>query len=307
MKWKMFKDASPPGFVNPTALPADEFQQQTWQQQNRDWWQKHSMRYDFSAPIPYEEFSKEFYAEIDKRFYASASRYAPSKSIPFDFFIDFPSLRTKDVLEIGCGNGSHAQLLAAHAKSYTGIDLTEYAMKSTSTRLALFDLKATVLQMDAEQMQFPDNSFDFIWTWGVIHHSANTHSILKEMNRVLRPGGRAKVMVYYRGFWCYYVLGAVVAVLSGRPPTLDAIHECNQLLIDGGLARYYRPAEWRQLVGGLFRVERIGICGPKEALIFLPGGKLKRAILRIVPNWLTRFLAAQCRMGNFLIAEMEKI
>jgi 2-polyprenyl-3-methyl-5-hydroxy-6-metoxy-1,4-benzoquinol methylase len=88
------------------------------------------MRYDSNAPIPYAEFSQEFYVEIDRRFYNAVSLFAPWKNIPFDSFIDFPSLKTKDVLEIGCGNGSHAQLMATHAKSYTGIDLADYAVKS---------------------------------------------------------------------------------------------------------------------------------------------------------------------------------
>ena len=68
--------------------------------------------------------------------------------------------------------------------------------------------------MDAEQLQFPDSSFDLIWTWAVIHHSSNTRRILEEMRRVLRPGGKAIVMVYHRTFWEYYVQGAVLNVFS---------------------------------------------------------------------------------------------
>jgi 2-polyprenyl-3-methyl-5-hydroxy-6-metoxy-1,4-benzoquinol methylase len=306
VKVQRLKDAPPDGFTDPTALPADESQHEAWQQQNRDWWQKHSMRYDFTTPIPYQEFTAPFYNEIDRRFFASAAHYLPPRQIPFDSLIDYPSLRDKDVLEIGCGNGSHAQLLASSAKSYTGIDLTDYAIKSTSTRLALRKLPGTVLQMDAEDMQFPKDSFDFIWTWGVIHHSANTSQIIQEMNRVLRPGGLAIVMVYYRSLWSFYAVGSLVAILNRKLPTPRAIHTSRQLAEDGALARYYRPTEWRSLVRDSFTVQRIRIYGQKELLILLPAGRLKQNLLRFLPDSLGRFLTGPCRMGNFLVAEMTK-
>ena len=61
----------------------------------------------------------------------------------------------------------------------------------TSRRLKLFNIPGKVLQMDAEDMNFADYSFDFIWSWGVIHHSADTRRVLQEMHRVLRRGGTA--------------------------------------------------------------------------------------------------------------------
>jgi SAM-dependent methyltransferase len=264
------------------------------------------MRYDWNAPIPFAEFSQEFYVEIDRRFYNAVSLFAPWKNIPFDSFIDFPSLKTKDVLEIGCGNGSHAQLLATHAKSYTGIDLTDYAVKSASFRLTLWGLNGKAQKMDAEQMQFPDNSFDLIWSWGVIHHSANTQRIVKEMNRVLRPGGRAIIMVYYRSFWSYYAAGALLTILRGKFPTIAMIHESKQLATDGAIARYYKPRDFRRLVAGQFDVDSIRIYGQKESLVFLPGGRLKQFILRLIPNSLSRFLSTNCRMGSFLVSAITK-
>jgi SAM-dependent methyltransferase len=306
VKIQRLKEGPPAGFTSPTALPTDDSQNLDWQQQNKDWWQKHSMRYDFTTPIPYEEFTAAFYDEIDRRFFENASHYLPPRQIPFDRLIDFASLRNSDVLEIGCGNGSHAQLLAARAKSYTGIDLTDYAVKSTSTRLALRRLPGTVLQMDAEAMRFPDNSFDYIWTWGVIHHSANTARILEEMHRVLRPSGRAQVMVYYRSLWNFYVFGALVSVLNGKFPTRRAINTSRQLAEDGALTRYYRPREWRRMVGGNFTVNSIRVYGQKECLVLLPAGRLKRTLLGLLPDSMARFLTGTCRMGGFLVVDMEK-
>ena len=296
----------PEGFSQPTALPATADEQRGWQDANREWWESHPMRYDWKGGIPYEEFSKEFYTEVDRRFFSAVELYAPCKKLPFDWLIDFDSLKTQDVLEIGVGNGSHAQLLAGHAKSFAGIDLTEYAVKSTAERMRVFGLAGTVARMDAEQMQFPDNRFDLIWTWGVIHHSANTRKILEEMHRVLRPGGEALVMVYHRTFWEYYVQGAMLALLSGQMFKPAALHASIQRRTDGAIARYYRRAEWKQLVSDLFKVKDIRIYGKKTELVPLPAGKLKNLLVGMVPNSVSRFLTNNCRWGSFLVSRLVK-
>jgi ubiquinone/menaquinone biosynthesis C-methylase UbiE len=296
----------PEGFTNPTAFPSGFDQARTWQELNRTWWESHPMRYDWIQEIPYKEFSKEFYLEIDRRFFDSVRLYAPWKSVPFDF-IDFEALKGKDVLEIGVGNGSHAQLLAAHSKSFTGIDLTDYAVKSTSDRMRCFQLKARILRMDAEQMQFDDNSFDFIWTWGVIHHSSNTRSILEEMHRVLKPQGEAIAMVYHRGVWNYYFTGALRSIAEGGIWKGRPLHDTVQEFTDGAMARYYSISEWKHLVADLFALRSIQTLGQKTDLVPIPAGRFKNAILGLIPNRLSRFMTNKCRMGSFLVAKMAKV
>ncbi len=296
----------PAGFSEPTALPATPDEQKEWQRANRTWWETHPMRYDWNDAIPSEEFSKDFFAEIDRRFFTAAALYAPWKQIPFDSLIDFDALNDKDVLEIGVGNGSHAQLLASHAKSFTGIDLTEYAVKSTSQRMRAFGLTGTVWQMDAEQMQFADCSFDFIWSWGVIHHSSNTRKVLEEMHRVLRPGGDAVVMVYHRTIWEYYVQGAMLALLSGQIFKPAALHSNIQRRTDGAMARYYKRAEWEQLVSDLFSVTDTRIYGKKTELVPIPAGKLKDQLVGAIPNGFSRFLTNTCGWGSFLVSRLRK-
>jgi ubiquinone/menaquinone biosynthesis C-methylase UbiE len=296
----------PRGFSRPTELPSTADQHEGWQNANRTWWETHPMRYDWKDGIPYEEFSQEFFAEIDRRFFSAVELYAPCKKIPFDWLIEFDSLRTKDVLEIGVGNGSHAQLLAEHAKSFAGIDLTEYSVRSTSERLRVFGLPGTVAEMDAEKMLFPDKSFDFVWSWGVIHHSANTRKIIEEMYRVLRPGGEAVVMVYHRTLWEYYVQGALLAVLSGQVFKPAALHATIQRRTDGAMARYYTRAEWQQLVSDLFAIKEIRIYGKKTELVPLPAGELKDRIVSSIPNSLSRFLTNKCQWGSFLVSRLVK-
>jgi len=295
------------GFKSPTSSPQSDTQASEWQEKNRLWWNNNPMRYDWKKPIEFKEFSRDFYKEIDKRFFSISWEFMPWKRIPFDPVIDFESLAQKDVLEIGVGNGSHAQLLAAYAKSYTGIDITDYAVKSTAKRMKAFGLnEARIIKTDAENMKFYDDSFDYIWTWGVIDHSANTETIIKEMSRVLRPGGRATVMVYHRGWWNYYFIGTVFhGILRGGLFRTGSLHKTIQENTDGAFSRYYTTADWRRMASAFFHVDTIRIYGPKTDLFPIPGSKFKSSIMKATPDTICRFLTNVCRMGGFLVSDLS--
>lgn len=299
----------PEGFDTPTQLPASEEQAREWQEANRAWWESHPMRYDWKGQIPYPEFSPEFYKEIDRRFLMDARRYMPWKRMPFEELMPVEGMKNWHVLEIGVGNGTHAQLLASHAKSFTGIDLTEYAVRSTTNRMHLFGItNATIRQMDAERLELPDNSVDFVWSWGVIHCSSDTARVLREIHRVLKPGGRSVTMVYHRGFWQYYVLtGLIYGIILGDLFRTRSLAKSLQRRSDGGLARHYTQDEWRDLVerSGL-RVLETRVYGSKAELIPLPGGHLKNAIMSLVPDAVTRVFSNTLRWGRFLTTIQEK-
>jgi len=304
------KKAVPQGFDEPTALPKTAEQTEAWQEANRTWWESHPMRYDFTDAVEVEEFTREFYEEIDSRFFRDARCYLPTDKVPFDRLIDFPSLADKDVLEIGVGMGSHAQLLATHSKSFAGIDLTDYAINSTRQRMKLFGLdkpSVRIMQMDAEKLEFDDESFDFVWSWGVIHHSANTRNALKEIHRVLRPGGRLTTMVYHRNIWNYYIYsGFFGGVVKRHLFRTGSLHEVRQTEIDGALARFYTVSEWEKLVSEFFTVEDVRIMGSKSELVPLPGGGLKTAVLNAIPDPVGRFFTNTCRAGTFLVSTARK-
>jgi ubiquinone/menaquinone biosynthesis C-methylase UbiE len=288
-------------------LPQSIEQACQWQEANRLWWESHPMRYDWNKEVGFEQFTKEFYREIDKRFFSEAEEYMPWKETPFDFLIDFDSLRGKDVLEIGVGSGSHTGLLAQYARSLTGIDITDYAVKSTSERMRCFELHATILRMDAERMEFNDNTFDFIWTWGAIHHSSDTRQVLSEMKRVLRPGGCAITMVYHRNFWNWYIMGGLFrGIAKGDLLRTKSIHKTTQLSTDGAIARFYSISEWRALVSEFFCLEGIWVFGTKSHIVPLPGGKVKNVMTMLLPNYLSRFVDNRCKLGGFLVSMLRK-
>ncbi len=309
----LFAENKAPNFANPTQLPESQEEREKWLEANKTWWETNPMRYDWLDgkldKIPHPEFSKEFYREIDSRFFANANEYLPLKNLPFDGLIDFESLRDKKVLEIGVGNGSHAQLLATYSGDFTGIDLTDYGVKSTTERMKAFGLdNAKILQMNAEDLQFEDNSFDFIWSWGVIHHSANPRQILKEINRVLKPGGTFKAMVYYRSFWSYYAFGLLAGIGRGYFFKGNSFHESVQKITDGAIARYYSPKEWqKELETAGLKFENIRIFGAKSAILPIPGSRLKYKLLDFIPNPISRFMTNNLRMGSFIVSTAAKV
>ena len=296
------------GFSSPTQRPTSDDERRKWQELNRSWWSSTPMRYDWGKPIPYPEYSREYFDEVDARFFESSRPYMPWRDLPFEREIPYAELPNLDVLEIGVGQGSHASLIAPRARSFTGIDLTDAAVLATRKRLELGQFKnARVLQMDAEEMTFPDASFDYIWSWGVIHHSADTRRVLEQMHRVLRPGGRANVMVYHRSFWKYYVAdGLFKGVLQGSLFKRRSLVEVNQAATDGAIARYYRKDEWKALAGDLFRIDEFRVTGLKNDVILLPRSGLKDAVERAIPDSMTRLMTNTLEWGSFLTVHMTK-
>jgi ubiquinone/menaquinone biosynthesis C-methylase UbiE len=296
-------------FVNPTYNSTSNVENELLINENKKWWESNPMRYDWNESVPHEEFSKPFYQAIDERFFAASANMFASNTTPFEELIDFKVLKDKSVLEIGVGNGSHAQLLANHCKDFTGIDLTDYGVHSSSKRMNVFNVEnAKILQMNAEKMVFPNNKFDFVWSWGVIHHSANTANIVQEMHRILKSGGSSTVMVYHRGYFNYYFIGFLFhGILKGSIFKTLSLHKTMQEATDGAIARYYRPSELAKLLEQKgFVVDKMSVYGNKIELLPIPAGKFKSVLNKLLPDFIARFFTHYCRMGSMLVATFHK-
>ncbi len=132
-------------------------------------------------------------------------------------FAQFESAIGKKVLEIGVGLGADHQRFAQAGARLTGIDLTARAVEHTRRRLALFGLDSALSTGDAENLAFPSDEFDRVYSWGVLHHSPNTPKAVSEVHRVLRPGGVASVMIYHKWSLVGYMLWIRYALLRLRP------------------------------------------------------------------------------------------
>ena len=123
----------------------------------------------------------------------------------------------KDVLEIGVGAGTdHVQWARAGA-NLSGIDLTQEGVDLARERLALEGLDSNLQVANAESLPFDDDSFDIVYSYGVLHHSPNTAGCIREVHRVLRPGGTALIMVYNLYSWAALNLWALQCAAKGKP------------------------------------------------------------------------------------------
>ena len=117
-------------------------------------------------------------------------------------FADFPRWRGKRVLEIGVGMGAdYVQWLQAGAIA-TGVDLSSASLERAAHRCELAGVKPDLRLANAEELPFSDGEFDLVYSYGVLHHSPNTLQCLREVRRVLKPGGRAKTHGVPPSFAC---------------------------------------------------------------------------------------------------------
>ena len=119
--------------------------------------------------------------------------------------VDFERTRGLRVLEIGCGCGSEAERFVRAGAHYTAVDLTKAAVAISRKRFELGNLDGYFVQGDAENLPFADGSFDFVYSHGVLHHTPDTPRTIREIHRVLSPGGQAVVMLYYHDSFNYHV------------------------------------------------------------------------------------------------------
>ena len=160
----------------------------------RAFWQEHPCGTKFADAAP---GSRRFYELVQEH------RYTKEWHIPTAAgFAETNGLR---VLEIGCGLGTDGAQFAQAGANYTGVDLTEAAVELAQKRFELFNLPGNFKTDDAEKLSFRDNTFDLVYSHGVLHHTPDIESAIREVHRVLRPGGRAEVMLYHRNSYNYRV------------------------------------------------------------------------------------------------------
>lgn len=257
------------------------------QDANRLWWTDRTMSYDWNEKIAAERFSLPWFDDADRRFIHGARLFAHDQAL-FDRIIPFTELAGKRVLEIGCGMGLHTELLARAGAKLTSIDISDTSVEATTRRLALKGLQADVRRMDAEAMAFPDCEFDFVWSWGVIHHSAHTGRIVRQIHRVLTPGGECRVMVYnLAGMPAYLTMMLSYSWRFWRGRSLD---ECLWAETDGFTARYYSRDQLGDLFGIFFPQVSVETFGQDADAVPLPRG-LRRWMLKLMPEQQQRRLA----------------
>ena len=115
------------------------------------------------------------------------------------------SLSGKRVLEIGLGYGTLGQRLAERGADYYGLDIAAGPVMMMRYRLEQLGRAPNVLEGSVLGMPYETESFDFVYSIGCLHHTGNLRKAVEEVRRVLKPGGRAIVMLYNRNSYRQFI------------------------------------------------------------------------------------------------------
>lgn len=193
-------------------------------------------------------------------------------------FAQFTRYHGKRVLEIGVGSGTDfLQWVRVGAEAH-GVDLTQAAIEMTRAHLKAYGLSCADLRTaDAEDLPFADNTFDLVYSWGVLHHTPDTMRAIDEAVRVTKSGGTVKLMLYNRHSIATIKSWIKFALLKGKPFRSFAHVLYHHMESIGTKA--FTQREIRQMVAEL-PVENVQIDSAASAREFgpAPDGSLKRRV-----------------------------
>lgn len=222
----------------------------------------------------------------------------------------FPAgTRDQRALDLGCGPGFWiVEMCRRGIKDVVGADLTKRAIELAAERTRIYGFEAEFAQMNAERLDFPDASFDHVNCQGVIHHTPDPAAAVREIARVLRPGGTATVSVYYRNIFLRMwpvlapfgrLLHRLGAALPGRGRSkIFALRDTNEIvrLYDGAdnpLGIAFSRSGFTELLHPELEVT-------STALHFFPA----RSLPFRIPRRLHRLLDRRC--GFMIVATARK-
>ena len=152
-----------------------------------DFWQSHINNEYYTGA---ERASDSYFNDIEER------RYRTHYHLP-ELFESMDGTDQR-LLEVGCGIGVDSIQLAKRGFQVTAVDLTENALAVAKQFAARREATVDFRLGNAEGLDFPDESFDAVYSFGVLHHTPDIERSVAEVHRVLRPGGTAYVMLYHR-------------------------------------------------------------------------------------------------------------
>ena len=142
--------------------------------------------------------SREFFDQVERHRYSEYAPWMPR-------LMEFQKFRDARLLEVGCGMGTDLLQFARGGARCVGIDLTPRSIEITRHRFRLYGAEGDFMISDGEHLPFHDASFDVVYSNGVLHHTPDTEGAVREVHRVLKSGGVAKIMLYHRDSLNYWV------------------------------------------------------------------------------------------------------
>lgn len=155
------------------------------------------------------EGSREFFDALER------GRYTGDDFIPS--LVRFERWKGKTVLEVGCGMGGDLIQFARAGAGVCGMDLSFRSIALAKRWLNLERLQGFLFQADAEDLPFQDDSFDLVYSWGVLHHTPEVSKAVREMIRICKKGGEIFAMLYHRHSLVALQVWLRYGLLRGKP------------------------------------------------------------------------------------------
>lgn len=221
-------------------------------------------------------------------------------------FAKFSEAKGLDVLEIGVGLGADHQMFAQAGARLQGIDLTERAIEHTRQRLGCFKLESSLTVGDAENLSFAKNTFDVVYSWGVLHHSPNTPRAFEEVCRVLKPGGVARIMIYHTFSMVGLMLWLRFGLLRLRP--FISMKDIYSNYLESPGTKAYSIAQAKELCRGFRQVNIRTVLTHADLLESEVGQRHRGSLLSLVRKIWPRGLIRKFfpNAGLFMLIEARK-
>jgi 2-polyprenyl-3-methyl-5-hydroxy-6-metoxy-1,4-benzoquinol methylase len=146
---------------------------------------------------PRQVGSREYFDDVEAR------KYFVEPHIPH--FAQFGRWQGKKVLEIGCGIGTDTINFARHGADVTAVELSEKSLEIARQRAQVYGFQDRIQFYlgNAEELtqSVPIESYDLIYSFGVIHHTPQPERVIEQMRHYTRPDSTVKIMVYHRYAW----------------------------------------------------------------------------------------------------------
>jgi len=162
----------------------------------REYWNSHLNCTQFLIDKRVTIGSDEFYCLLEE----SMRRYRYKEKLFSQLANECEGQR---LLEIGCGLGIELAKLGQLGFDVTGIDLSTRAVQLSDNYLKRRKVKGRTLVQNAEKMAFSDDTFDVVYSSGVLQHTPNIYNAISEIWRVLKPSGKVLIVLYHRNSWFY--------------------------------------------------------------------------------------------------------
>jgi ubiquinone/menaquinone biosynthesis C-methylase UbiE len=129
---------------------------------------------------------------------------------------EFAAFAGRRVLDVGSGNGYVLSKYAAQGARVYGVDLTRTGIALCRQRFDLCGFRGNFCVANAEDLPFRNETFDCVCCMGVLHHTPDPPRAVREISRVMRPGGRLIAMVYHRHSAMYRLLFPLSRLRTGK-------------------------------------------------------------------------------------------